>query len=82
MTDRNSHMGCSAMLYDENFLSHFMMACTFATDNMINHPVYKPSAKAGSACAKRDRVYKNLCAFGEIYNNNHTYREDELLEWK
>lgn len=81
MTDRNTHMGCSAVAYTDNSYNHFMMACAFATDNMNNYPVYKPSAKAGSECVKRDRVYNNLCAIGEKYNNNHVYHEGELIDW-
>ncbi|KAM8707372.1 hypothetical protein ACLKA7_011458 [Drosophila subpalustris] len=80
MTDRNSHVGCSALTFVSGFLNHFRLACAFATDNMSDLPIYKVSSNPGKQCRRRDSTYMNLCALGENYNNNHQYVAGELLQ--
>ncbi|EDW16759.1 antigen 5 like allergen Cul n 1 [Drosophila mojavensis] len=79
MADRNTHVGCSGMRFSTGISHQFNLVCAFATDNMLNRPIYRPWAEAGALCKVRDRTYKNLCAVGEVYNNKHVYRPGELL---
>ncbi|KAH8417571.1 hypothetical protein KR222_001958, partial [Zaprionus bogoriensis] len=78
MTDRNTHMGCSAMTYANKYSKNLRIACTFATDNMVYQPIYKIASSPGNQCKKRDKVYKHLCSVGEKYNNSHRYSDGEL----
>ncbi|XP_030558922.1 allergen Tab y 5.0101-like [Drosophila novamexicana] len=79
MADRNTHVGCSALRLSNGMVNQFFIACTFATDNILNKPIYKVRATAGSLCKQRDSTYKNLCALGEVYNNQREYKPGELL---
>ncbi|XP_064553171.1 tabinhibitin 7-like [Drosophila montana] len=79
MADRNTHVGCSAMRLSNGMVNQFFITCTFATDNLLNKPIYKVRATAGSLCKQRDSTYNNLCALGEVYNNDREYKPGELL---
>ncbi|XP_016952263.1 tablysin 15 [Drosophila biarmipes] len=70
MTDRNTHVGCSAMRFTVNSVHNFIFVCAFSTDIFVERPIYRMSSKPGSACRRLDPIYSALCAVGENYDNN------------
>ncbi|XP_037731258.1 allergen Tab y 5.0101 [Drosophila subpulchrella] len=70
MTDRNTHVGCSAMRFTVNSVHNFIFVCAFSTDIFVERPIYRMSSKPGSACKRLDPNYSALCAVGENYDNN------------
>ncbi|XP_017053228.1 allergen Tab y 5.0101 [Drosophila ficusphila] len=70
MTDRNTHVGCSAMRFTLNSAHCFMFVCAFSTDLFVERPIYRMSSRPGTACEKLDPTYSALCAEGENYANN------------
>ncbi|XP_030370349.1 allergen Tab y 5.0101-like [Scaptodrosophila lebanonensis] len=71
MSDRNSHVGCAALRFTNEYYHHFHISCAFSTDTMLHKPIYKIGPSAGSSCRRLDRKYKNLCAPGERYPYVH-----------
>ncbi|XP_034113304.1 tabinhibitin 2-like [Drosophila albomicans] len=80
MTDRNSHVGCSGIFFVRGLSNNFRLVCTFATDLMIDKPIYNISSPPGTHCARQDDSYENLCALGEQYNNHEPYVEMRMLD--
>ncbi|KAH8385564.1 hypothetical protein KR200_000270, partial [Drosophila serrata] len=70
MSERNTHMGCSAVKLKNRRVRYFYLSCTFATKNIMGVPIYRPAKTPGEMCQKRDEVFNNLCAIGEKYLEN------------
>ncbi|KAH8243949.1 hypothetical protein KR032_011732 [Drosophila birchii] len=77
INERNSHFGCATIYFKNN--DHFIFSCAFATANIVGRSVYKWGLNPGGKCHKRDRVYKNLCASGEKYNNHKSFHSAEVI---
>ncbi|KAH8388352.1 hypothetical protein KR093_004741, partial [Drosophila rubida] len=80
MTDRNNLMGCRGLYFEKYQAKNFRLVCTFATDLIVNVPIYNVSLPAGRHCARIDATYENLCALGEKYNNRQPYSEVRMLD--
>ncbi|XP_053948657.1 antigen 5 like allergen Cul n 1-like [Anastrepha ludens] len=73
VADRNIRVGCAASTYAVSGKSYkaFLMACNYATTNMINFPIYKACATAASNCKKGTNAdFPNLCSKSEVFAVN------------
>ncbi|KAH8280981.1 hypothetical protein KR054_006360, partial [Drosophila jambulina] len=70
MSERNTHMGCSAHKLKYHRFRYMFLSCTFATTNILGAPIYRSAKTPGQLCRKQDAVFKNLCAVGERYREN------------
>lgn len=61
--DRNTKVGCCASKYADGGLYKWLIACDYASDNLVGIPVYltKPDCKNGIECKKYDTEYSSLC---------------------
>lgn len=67
MADRNTHVGCAAATYNNIYL----LACNYATTNMIGFPIYASCSSPGSSCSTGNNPqYPNLCSTSEVYSVN------------
>lgn len=70
MADRNIRVGCAAATYGNAFL----IACNYATTNMVGFPIYTSCSSAGSSCTTGPNPqYPNLCSASEVYDVNKWY---------
>ncbi|XP_061388583.1 antigen 5 like allergen Cul n 1-like [Musca vetustissima] len=73
MGERNIAVGCAASTYSTKGVKYktFLIACNYATTNMINKPIYRGCAKPAAQCkAGKNSKFPNLCAPKEAYNVN------------
>lgn len=77
ISDRNTHVGCAAATYTvSNDMMHrnytgYLVACNYATNNMIGEPIFSTCSKAASKCySGTNCMYPNLCSINEQYNVN------------
>lgn len=74
MADRNIRVGCAASTYTdiENPQKQiFLVACNYATTNMLGFPIYTSCSSAGSSCTTgSNSQYPNLCSASEVYDVN------------
>ncbi|XP_073835065.1 antigen 5 like allergen Cul n 1-like [Musca autumnalis] len=73
MADRNIRVGCAAAKYFQLEVSYkiFLIACNYATTNMIDFPIYANCTSAGTSCTSGNNPqYPNLCSMAEEYNVN------------
>lgn len=71
MADRNIRLGCAASTYSQQPYQAYLVACNYATTNMINFPIYKSCNKAGTSCTTgTNPKYPNLCSASEKYDVN------------
>ncbi|KAM7349965.1 venom allergen-1-like [Cochliomyia hominivorax] len=73
MADRNIRVGCAASEYTPTGEQYkaLLVACNYATTNMINFPIYKSCSEAASDCTTgTNPQYPNLCSASEHYNVN------------
>ncbi|XP_067635244.1 venom allergen-1-like [Eurosta solidaginis] len=71
--DKNTHVGCAVANYIEKGQTYnsFLMACNYATTNMVNFPIYESCATPASKCTTgTNPSYKNLCSTKESYSVN------------
>ncbi|XP_005186248.1 antigen 5 like allergen Cul n 1-like [Musca domestica] len=78
MADRNVRVGCAAATYDDTRISGdrqiFLIACNYATTNMLGFPIYKSCSSPASSCTSgRNSQYPNLCSTSEKYEVNKWY---------
>lgn len=65
-------VGCGATLSNHNGDRTFVVACNYATGNMMGRPVYLRSSKAGTSCKTgMDTTYKALCSPKENIDPNY-----------
>lgn len=73
MADRNIRVGCAGATYTndgERYLS-YLVACNYATTNMINFPIYESCSRAAASCTTgTNPKYPNLCSASEQYAVN------------
>lgn len=73
MADRNTRVGCAAASYSENSVPYkiYLVACNYATTNMINFPIYASCFNAAEKCLTgTNPVYSSLCSTAETYDVN------------
>uniref|UniRef100_A0A1I8MZI0 Venom allergen-1 n=1 Tax=Musca domestica TaxID=7370 RepID=A0A1I8MZI0_MUSDO len=73
MGERNIAVGCAASTYSTPGVGYktFLVACNYATTNMLGKPIYTGCSKAAASCkAGKNPKYPNLCAPQEVYNVN------------
>lgn len=66
----NIRVGCAVNTYSVAGQRYkaFLMACNYATTNMIGAPMYKTCATAGSGCKTgRNTEFPSLCSKSEVY---------------
>ncbi|XP_067635237.1 venom allergen-1-like [Eurosta solidaginis] len=71
VADRNIRIGCAAATYkaQDNRMRTFLMACNYATTNIVNRPIYNTCATAASGCTTgRNPNFQNLCSKSESYS--------------
>ncbi|XP_037818685.1 antigen 5 like allergen Cul n 1-like [Lucilia sericata] len=76
MADRNIRVGCAAATYSvsgENY-KNYLLACNYATTNMIGFAIYKSCDKPAADCESgTNESYKNLCSPKESYDVNQWF---------
>ncbi|XP_073831638.1 venom allergen-1-like [Musca autumnalis] len=75
MADRNIRVGCAASSYLDTRIEGgrqiFLIACNYATTNMLELPIYaKCSSPATSCTSGRNPQFPNLCSASEKYDLN------------
>ncbi|XP_037940538.1 antigen 5 like allergen Cul n 1-like [Teleopsis dalmanni] len=75
VADRNTHVGCAALTYSKpNSYKVFLIACNYATTNIVDFPIYGDCPTAGTGCVTgTNPSYPNLCSLSEQYNVNKFY---------
>ncbi|XP_037818674.1 antigen 5 like allergen Cul n 1-like [Lucilia sericata] len=76
MADRNIRLGCAASTYAVTGVSYkvYLLACNYATTNVLGFPIYVSSKKPGECCATgHNPKYPNLCSVSEEYSVNKFY---------
>ncbi|XP_013097876.2 antigen 5 like allergen Cul n 1-like [Stomoxys calcitrans] len=73
VAERNIRVGCAAATYKKqgDTSKTFLMACNYATTNMIDRPIYASCARPAAKCKKGKNVkFPNLCKVAEVYDVN------------
>uniref|UniRef100_A0A1A9W272 Venom allergen-1 n=1 Tax=Glossina brevipalpis TaxID=37001 RepID=A0A1A9W272_9MUSC len=72
VAERNTHMGCAAAKYKKSDgFTYFLVACNYATTNMLEFPIYKTCSAPAEECKSgKNPKYSNLCAASEKYEVN------------
>lgn len=70
VTDRTTRVGCAISSFRDGNWNTYLMACNYASTNMMGSPVYKSGSPA-SACQKGgDAKYPGLCKTSEPIDPN------------
>ncbi|KAM7350295.1 venom allergen-1-like [Cochliomyia hominivorax] len=73
MAERNIRVGCAASTFSVKDQSYklYLVACNYATTNVINFPIYKSCSKAATSCTTGTNPrYPNLCSTAEKIDVN------------
>lgn len=74
ITDRSTQIGCGISSYQSKSgrftMTNYLLACNYASTNMIGWPVYKSGTKASGCLSGSDQVYPGLCASKENIDPN------------
>lgn len=72
VAERNTHVGCAASEYTKsNGFQYFLIACNYATTNMMEFPIYKSCGSSAQDCKSgKNSKYPNLCSPNEKYEVN------------
>lgn len=71
VTERSTEVGCAISSFTSNGWNSFLLACNYASTNMIGCSVYR-SGPAGSACTSgRDATFPGLCSANEPIDPNN-----------
>lgn len=73
MAEKNVEVGCAIATYtdQESKLNTFLMACNYATTNIVGFPIYNACRKAAMNCTTgKSKTYTNLCSDNEKYEVN------------
>ncbi|XP_073835064.1 venom allergen-1-like [Musca autumnalis] len=78
VADRNIRVGCAAATYEDLRIDGgrqiFLIACNYATTNMLGFPIYKNCSSPATSCSSgRNPQYPNLCSKSEKYEVNKWY---------
>ncbi|KAL9887210.1 antigen 5-related 2 [Glossina fuscipes fuscipes] len=76
VAERNTHMGCAASQYTRsNGFTYFLLACNYATTNMMEFPIYKSCSVSAKDCKTgKNSKYQNLCSANEKYEVNRWFK--------
>jgi len=70
VNDRQTAVGCAISRYVSNGYNYSLMACNYASTNIMNRPVYT-TGSVGSGCTKgRDTTFPGLCKTTESIDPN------------
>ncbi|XP_053948655.1 antigen 5 like allergen Cul n 1-like [Anastrepha ludens] len=73
VADRNIRVGCAAATYTvaDQPNPAVLVACNYATTNVIGFPIYKACPTPGSDCKTgKSTIFENLCSRSEVYDVN------------
>ncbi|XP_065365384.1 antigen 5 like allergen Cul n 1-like [Calliphora vicina] len=71
MVDRNTRVGCAAATYSKDSYNNYLLACNYASTNMIGFAIYETCDKAANSCESGpNSSYENLCSSSESYDVN------------
>ncbi|XP_030386532.1 venom allergen 5-like [Scaptodrosophila lebanonensis] len=74
VADRNTDVGCAVSTYSVSGQSYkaFLMACNYATTNILGVKMYKSCSSSAQECTTgRNSQYSNLCSANEQYDPNN-----------
>ncbi|TDG40355.1 hypothetical protein AWZ03_013220 [Drosophila navojoa] len=74
VADRNTHVGCAVSTYSVKGQSYnaFLMACNYATTNIIDVKIYNSCSAPASKCTTGvNPQHKFLCSTKEVYDVNN-----------
>lgn len=66
--DKNIRVGCAAARYNNGY-NNFLLACNYATTNMIGSAMYTSGTAASGCKAGRNSAFTSLCSTAEVYSN-------------
>ncbi|KNC32014.1 hypothetical protein FF38_10700 [Lucilia cuprina] len=76
MTDRNTHVGCSAATFSISGSRYkaFLVACNYASGNLRDVPIYVKCDRPAKNCSTGNNPsYPNLCSIKEHFDANYGY---------
>lgn len=63
----NTAVGCAVASYVSNSLNNFLLACNYATTNIVGEPVYRRGITAAGCNTGTNVNYNGLCKVAEVY---------------
>lgn len=63
----NTAVGCAVASYVSNSLNNFLLACNYATTNIVGEPVYRRGITAAGCNTGTNINYSGLCKVAEVY---------------
>lgn len=63
----NTAVGCAAAIYTINSVNNFLLACNYATTNIVGAPVYVRGPTAVGCKTGTNVNYAGLCKVAEVY---------------
>ncbi|XP_065366135.1 antigen 5 like allergen Cul n 1-like [Calliphora vicina] len=72
MADHNIRVGCASAIFSPvDQPKKYLVACNYATTDMIKYPIYSSCKQAGTSCTTgTNPKYPNLCSASEEYAVN------------
>lgn len=71
MSERNTRLGCAAARYNRDGWNQVLVACNYATTNMIGRQIYSSCDWGSQGCSSgRNEEFGNLCSASEWYDVN------------
>ena len=70
VNERNTQVGCAISNYVSGGFNWSLLACNYATTNMLNTPTYRSGVTASGCTLGRDPTYTGLCRTNEPINPN------------
>ncbi|CAO1423967.1 unnamed protein product [Diamesa hyperborea] len=70
VSERNTQVGCAVSNYVANGRNNTLLACNYATTNMMNRIVYRTGPTASGCTLGRDTRFTGLCRTNEPINPN------------
>lgn len=74
VTDRSTEIGCGISTYRVSsggyIFNYYLLACNYASTNIISCPVYSTGTTASACTLGRDATYTGLCRDDEPIDAN------------
>lgn len=71
MFEKNTRVGCAASRYNQNGWNTVLVACNYATTNMIGSKIYSSCGAPAQSCSTgTNGEFSNLCSTSEWYDVN------------
>ena len=70
VSERTTQVGCAISNYVSEGWNWSLLACNFASTNMLNQPIYRSGATGSGCTLGRDLVYTGLCRTNEPIDPN------------